>query len=78
MTFSGQYWINIKPGKMIAERRIILQNTGEIDPEKIDDYISAGGYLSAAKALSMPSSELIEEIIKSGLRGRGEQDFRPA
>ena len=60
---------------MITERRIILQNAGKINPESIDNYISSGGYLSAAKALGRPGSEIIEEIIKSGLRGRGGAGF---
>jgi NADH-quinone oxidoreductase subunit F len=60
---------------MISERRIILKNIGRINPESIDDYISTGGYLSAAKALGRSGPEIIEEIIKSGLRGRGGAGF---
>jgi NADH:ubiquinone oxidoreductase subunit F (NADH-binding) len=60
---------------MKSERRIILRNAGSIDPEKIDDYISTGGYKSAEKALVLDGNEIIEEIIKSGLRGRGGAGF---
>ena len=55
----------------MIEKRIILQHAGRIDPENIDDYIRAGGYLSSAKAMARTSTDIIEEIIKSGLRGRG-------
>ena len=60
---------------MISERKIILQNSGRIDPEKIDDYISAGGYIAAGKALGTTGPEIIDEIIASGLRGRGGAGF---
>jgi NADH-quinone oxidoreductase subunit F len=56
---------------MRSERRIILQNAGLINPESIDDYISAGGYQSAKKALERGAAENVEEIVTSGLRGRG-------
>jgi NADH-quinone oxidoreductase subunit F len=60
---------------MISEKRIILKNIGRIDPAEIDDYIKTGGYISAAKALDRPVFHIIEEIIKSGLRGRGGAGF---
>ena len=60
---------------MISERRVILRNAGSVDPEKIDDYISAGGYRSAEKTLVTDGNEIIEEIIKSGLKGRGGAGF---
>jgi NADH:ubiquinone oxidoreductase subunit F (NADH-binding) len=60
---------------MIAEKRIVLNNLGKINPESIDDYISAGGYLSAGKALGRNQVGLIEDILKSGLRGRGGAGF---
>jgi len=60
---------------MISERRIILRNAGKINPEEIDDYILSGGYLNASRAVSMSPGELIEVIIKSGLRGRGGAGF---
>jgi len=54
------------------QRLIALRNRGLIDPEKIDEYIARGGYKALAKALiSMSPLEIIEEIKKSGLRGRG-------
>jgi NADP-reducing hydrogenase subunit HndC len=54
------------------QRLIALRNRGLIDPERIEDYIARGGYRALAKALtSMTPKEIIEEVTKSGLRGRG-------
>jgi len=55
--------------------RIVLRNMGKIDPLKIEDYIAAGGYKSLEKARSMEQEALIEEVKKSGLRGRGGAGF---
>jgi NADP-reducing hydrogenase subunit HndC len=58
------------------QRLIALRNRGLIDPEKIDEYIARGGYRALAKALTaMSREEIIEEIKKSGLRGRGGAGF---
>ena len=55
---------------------IVLKNRGAIDPEKIDEYIARDGYLGAGKALlEMSPVEIIEEVKKSGLRGRGGAGF---
>ena len=56
---------------MAEEFRIVLRNTGKIDPGRIDDYLKTGGYKSWEKALRMSPEKVIEKIIKSGLRGRG-------
>ena len=55
--------------------RISLRNCGNIDPESIDHYIANGGYEGLAKALRMKPQEVIDEIKKSGLRGRGGAGF---
>lgn len=60
---------------MAEERRITLINYGKIDPESISDYISAGGYKAAEKALSCKPFDIIEEMSKSSLRGRGGAGF---
>ena len=57
------------------ELRLILRLCGYIDPENIDDYIANGGYLALEKALKMEPEEIIEEIKRSGLRGRGGAGF---
>jgi NADP-reducing hydrogenase subunit HndC len=56
--------------------RIALRNCGFIDPENIEEYISRDGYAALAKCLSeMTPAQVIEEIKKSGLRGRGGGGF---
>jgi len=51
---------------------VVLENSGHIDPEKIDEYISRDGYKALLKALTdMNPSAVVDQISKSGLRGRG-------
>jgi NADH-quinone oxidoreductase subunit F len=58
------------------QTRIVLSNNGMIDPTKIEEYIAVGGYGGLAKALgSMKPQEVIEEVSRSGLRGRGGAGF---
>ncbi|MCS7309519.1 MAG: NADH-quinone oxidoreductase subunit NuoF [Armatimonadetes bacterium] len=52
--------------------KIVLENSGEIDPESIEDYIARDGYVALARVLEeMTPQEVIDEITRSGLRGRG-------
>lgn len=56
--------------------RIALRNCGVIDPENIDEYIAMDGYKALAKVLTeMTPEQVIEEVKKSGLRGRGGGGF---
>ncbi len=58
------------------QQRLIFRNNGKIDPTDITDYIALGGYASLGKVLtSMSSEQVIEEIVRSGLRGRGGGGF---
>lgn len=58
------------------QQRVVLRKCGFIDPEDIDQYIATGGYFALAKALTqMSPEEVIEEILASGLRGRGGAGF---
>ncbi|MBR4711978.1 MAG: NADH-quinone oxidoreductase subunit NuoF [Clostridia bacterium] len=58
------------------QHRIALRNCGVIDPENIDEYLAMDGYKALEKALtSMTREEVIDEILKSGLRGRGGGGF---
>ncbi len=58
------------------QQRIVLRNIGKIDPADIRDTIAAGGYQALAKALtSMTPDEVVTEVEKSGLRGRGGAGF---
>jgi bidirectional [NiFe] hydrogenase diaphorase subunit len=54
------------------QKKIVLENSGVIDPERIEDYIAANGYTALIKALTeMSQREVIDEVTRSGLRGRG-------
>ena len=54
------------------QTRIVLENSGRIDPERIEEYIAAGGYSALVTALTeMTPAQVIEEVTASGLRGRG-------
>lgn len=56
--------------------RLLLENNEKVDPKKIEDYIALGGYSALAKALfQMSPEQVIEEVKKSGLRGRGGGGF---
>ncbi len=51
---------------------MVLENSGKIDPESVDEYIAAEGYRALFHALTeMTPAEVIQEISNSGLRGRG-------
>jgi NADH:ubiquinone oxidoreductase subunit F (NADH-binding)/(2Fe-2S) ferredoxin/Pyruvate/2-oxoacid:ferredoxin oxidoreductase delta subunit len=58
------------------QTRTTFGSNGEIDPTSIEDYIAIGGYSALSKALlKMTPEKLIEEVKKSGLRGRGGAGF---
>jgi len=58
------------------QKLVVLRNRGAIDPEKIDDYIAVDGYTALVKALTeMTPEQIVQEIKRSGLRGRGGGGF---
>ena len=58
------------------QQRVALRNCGVIDPENIDEYIAFDGYKALAKALTeMTPEQVIQEVLDSGLRGRGGAGF---
>ena len=58
------------------QERVALRNCGVIDPENIDEYIAFDGYKALAKALTeMTPEQVIQEVLDSGLRGRGGAGF---
>jgi NADH:ubiquinone oxidoreductase subunit F (NADH-binding)/NAD-dependent dihydropyrimidine dehydrogenase PreA subunit len=73
--------LTVKQGKILddlilkkepKQQRIVLRNCGKIDPESIDEYISNGGYQALKKVIfEMNPDKVLEEMKKSGLRGRG-------
>ena len=61
------------------QQRIVLRNCGRLNPERIEDYIDRGGYQSLEKVLSeMTPEQVIDEVKRSGLRGRGGAGFPTA
>ena len=60
------------------QKRILLRDSGSIDPTSIEDYLAVGGYRALSKALQMAPEQVIEEVKQSGLRGRGGAGFPTA
>jgi NADH:ubiquinone oxidoreductase subunit F (NADH-binding)/(2Fe-2S) ferredoxin/NAD-dependent dihydropyrimidine dehydrogenase PreA subunit len=58
------------------QQRLVLRHCGHINPERIEDYITAGGYEALSKVLkTMTPEQVIDTVKKSGLRGRGGAGF---
>ena len=55
--------------------RIVLRNCGVIDPTRLEHYVARGGYEGLSRALAMDPQEVIDQIMASGLRGRGGAGF---
>ena len=70
-----KYRFEIPAGRKKLEKSMVLALAGKIDPVSIDSYIAHGGYAGLQKALSMTPQEVIDEILLSGLRGRGGGGF---
>ncbi|MCX6231751.1 MAG: NADH-quinone oxidoreductase subunit NuoF [Bacteroidetes bacterium] len=60
---------------MKPQKRLVLQNCGIIDPNNLNHYIANKGYSGVQKIIQIKPEEVIEEIKKSGLRGRGGAGF---
>ena len=57
------------------QQRVLLRDNGLLDPTSIDAYIALGGYAALARALEMGPEAVLEEVKRSGLRGRGGAGF---
>ena len=58
------------------QQKVVLANSGLIDPEKLEDYVARGGYMALGYALrEMTPEDVCKEMIASGLRGRGGAGF---
>ncbi len=74
-TWDSIPWLDEHPF-MAMQRRVVLINSGIIDPGSIDEYIARGGYSALAKALKTKTPDEICNIVEaSGLRGRGGGGF---
>jgi bidirectional [NiFe] hydrogenase diaphorase subunit len=55
-----------------AQKKVVLENSGRVDPDSFVDYIGMGGYEALIQAFTeMSPQEVVDEVLKSGLRGRG-------
>ena len=69
-------WLMARKGTMPAEQRIVLERVGRIDPDSIEDYLMQGGYEALGRALTlMKPDEVMTELDRAGLRGRGGAGF---
>jgi len=59
----------------MPEKRVVLKNCDVVDPKSIDSYLANDGFVALDKAVNMTPAEVIDEIKKSGLRGRGGAGF---
>jgi bidirectional [NiFe] hydrogenase diaphorase subunit len=58
------------------QKKIVLENCGIVDPERVEDYVARDGYTALLKALNhMSPADIIQEVTTSGLRGRGGAGF---
>jgi bidirectional [NiFe] hydrogenase diaphorase subunit len=56
----------------VRQKKIVLENSGRIDPERIEDYIAENGYSALLNVITeMSPAQVIDEVLRSGLRGRG-------
>jgi NADP-reducing hydrogenase subunit HndC len=69
-------WLRTRVGALPVQHRVVLGRAGLIDPESLDDYIIHDGYQALGKALTeMTPEQVINEVDKSGLQGRGGAGF---
>ena len=68
-------WLKARKDTEPMEKRIVLRRVGRINPESIEDFIAQDGYLALEKALAKTRVEIIEELVNSGLQGRGGAGF---
>ncbi len=74
-SFSGVPLLNELPF-YARQRKIILRNCGLLDPARVEEYVARGGYQALAHALlDLTPQEVIDEVLRSGLRGRGGAGF---
>lgn len=60
---------------LASQQRLTFARSGEIDPLSLQDYLATGGYAGLGKALQMEPQDIVDEVVKSGLRGRGGAAF---
>lgn len=67
-----EHMIDLSSPFFASQYKIVLENMGRTNAESLDEYVATGGYEALAKALTeLSPDEVVEEVRKSGLRGRG-------
>jgi (2Fe-2S) ferredoxin len=69
------HYLDLEQPFFTMQDRIVLENNGRSDPEKLEEYLAHGGYQGLRKALTMSAEEICKELLDSGLRGRGGAGF---
>jgi NADH:ubiquinone oxidoreductase subunit F (NADH-binding)/(2Fe-2S) ferredoxin len=69
------HYLNLEEPFFAMQDRVVLQNNGHSDPEKLDEYLAHGGYQGLRRALTMSAEDICKEMLNSGLRGRGGAGF---
>ena len=62
-------------GYLKRQERLTFARVGIVDPGSLDDYLAHGGYRGLARALDSPAEKIVDEVMTSGLRGRGGAGF---
>ena len=66
----------VLPDFFTRQTPLVLENSGYIDPEEIDDYLDRGGYRALTRAVTeLSPTQVIDQVVASGLRGRGGGGF---
>lgn len=74
--FLQKYVLSLELPFFTKQEKVVLKDAGNLDPEDIQEYIAHGGYLALEKVLkTMKPADVVTEIKKSGLRGRGGGGF---
>lgn len=69
-------WLRARSGGLPVQQRIVLERVGQVDPTSLNDYLIHDGYMALGKALlEMTPQQVIGEVNKSGLQGRGGAGF---
>ncbi len=69
-------WMRDRKGALPVQKRIVLERAGIVNPENLEDYVLYDGFQALGKALTqMTPAEVIAEVEKSGLQGRGGAGF---
>jgi NADH:ubiquinone oxidoreductase subunit F (NADH-binding)/(2Fe-2S) ferredoxin len=69
------HYLDLEQPFFTMQDRIVLENNGRSDPEKLEEYLVHGGYQGLRKAITMSAEEICKEMLDSGLRGRGGAGF---